>query len=136
MHLSRLALSGAGLLVLFSTFSLGTSCGDEKSKLEVVRLACQPNVTVKVDPASPSGVQPTDIYVCENSTVTWQANASTNFTVFFKNHKCPFDKGCKIDQTHPTSGKMLHLPYLTVFDYGVSIEGDVFDPHVVGGGGP
>lgn len=137
MRVSRLRFGGASLLVLLMTFGLGTSCGDEKPKAKVARFACPSNVDVNLDPTN--GVSPLDIYVCPLSTVTWKAANGVAFTVFFKNHKCPF-KGpgaCKnINQDHPTSKPMDdNLKPLTVFDYGVSIDGELFDPHVVGGGG-
>jgi hypothetical protein len=71
--------------------------------------------------------------------VTWKLKqgVTLHFNVFFKNHKCPFEHGCKdINQDNPQSNAMRDLgATLTVFDYGISIDGDVFDPHVVGGGG-
>jgi len=126
---------GASLLVLLSLFGLGTSCGDEKSKVKSFSVKC--DTSVDVDPTNANGVNPVDIYVCANSPVTWKAAKGVHFTVFFKNHKCPFHGGCRdINQDSPTSGRMNDVgTTLTVFDYGISIEGDVFDPHVVGGGG-
>jgi hypothetical protein len=135
MRVCRVVFSGASLLVLLALFGLGTSCGDEKSKVQLIKVSCPPNVDVTLDPAN--GPMPPDIYVCKGSTVSWNAPQGVNFTVFFKNHKCPFNGGCKkINQDNKTSGTMKDQgPNLTVFDYGVSIDGELFDPHVVGGGG-
>jgi hypothetical protein len=133
MRISRVMFGGASLLVLLSLFGLGTSCGDEKHKVDSYRVKC--DTSVDVDPST--GVKQVDIYVCENTTVTWKAGSGvTTFTVHFKNHKCPFIGGCKnINQDHPTSGLMDKQPNLIVFDYGIIVNGESFDPHVVGGGG-
>jgi hypothetical protein len=134
MRISRVMFGGASLLVLLSLFGLGTSCGDEKRKVKIAGVPC--DTSVDVDPAT--GVKQVDIYVCENTTVTWKAGSGvTTFTVYFKNHKCPFQNhDCKnINQDNPTSKPMDKQPHLTVFDYGIIVNGESFDPHVVGGGG-
>jgi hypothetical protein len=40
-------------LVLLSLFGLGTSCGDEKTKVQLIRVSCAPNVDVTVDATKP-----------------------------------------------------------------------------------
>lgn len=133
MPVSLLRFGGVGLLVLLMVFGLGTSCGDEKPKAKFVSLTCDPNTKVDVD--GTTGVIPTDIYACDNTTVTWVAHGH-KFIVYFKNHKCPFKGGCKdIDQDHPTSNPVEKQAHLTVFDYGILVDSESFDPHVVAGGG-
>jgi hypothetical protein len=130
MYFSRIMFGGASLLVLAMFLALPTSSADVKPQLARLTIPC--TTTLNVDPNN--GVDVVDAYVCENDAVTWIANGHT-FHVFFK-HKCPFSPNCKgITDKNPTSGKMKHNANLTVFDYGIVVDDDVFDPHVVGGGG-
>jgi len=132
MHFSRVMFGGASLMLLLLLFGLGISCGDEKPRKNSVYLSCQ--TTVQVNPTN--GADPLDIYICPNSTVTWNANGH-KFTVIFKHKQCPFKDGCKnIDQDHPSrSTPSEKPPVLTVYDYEILVDGELFDPHVVGGGG-
>jgi hypothetical protein len=74
MRVCRVVFSGASLLVLLALFGLGTSCGDEKSKVQLIKVSCPPNVDVTLDPAN--GPMPPDIYVCKGN-----APQGVNFTV-------------------------------------------------------
>jgi hypothetical protein len=131
MHFSRVMFGGASLFALCLLFAVETSCGDEKPRYKEVRLQC----TTSLDVNTTTGVSLVDAYICSGTTVTWNANGH-KFTVFFKNKQCPFAGGCKdINDQHPTSTTVIKFTLLTVYDYGIIVDGDVFDPHVVGGGG-
>jgi hypothetical protein len=131
MYLSRVIFRVVSLSVLLIFLALQTSSGDEKPQYVQVKLKC--TTSLNVDPNQ--GVDQRDIYVCENAKVTWNANGHT-FHVFFKNNQCPFQGGCNgISDQHPTSTPVKHFTALTVFDYGIVVDDNVFDPHVVGGGG-
>lgn len=121
----------ASLSVLLIFLALQTSSGDEKAKSVEVRLTC--TTSLNVDPNQ--GVDLVDVYICDNTQVTWNANGH-DFHVFFKKGKCPFIGGCKgINSQHPMSGVVKTHLTLVVYDYGIVVDDDVFDPHVVGGGG-
>jgi hypothetical protein len=121
---------GVSLFAICLLFAAETSCGDEKPQYRELRIAC----TTKLDVTS-TGVSLVDAYVCAGTTVTWNAN-NHKFTVFFKNKQCPFTGGCKgINDQHPTSTPVKKDTVFTVYDYGIVVDDDVFDPHVVGGGG-
>jgi hypothetical protein len=133
MRSSRVLFGGASLSALLLLLALGTSCRDQKPKHKSVLVACM--TTVTVDPTTPSGVVPEDIYVCPNTNVTWNANGH-KFVVFFKKKHCPFTTCKFIDDQHAVSSTVVSMTVLTVYDYGILIDGDqLFDPHVVGGGG-
>jgi hypothetical protein len=84
------------------------------------------------------GVDPVDIYACPNSRLTWDLNGHNTFQAIFKRKECPFkDVGsCRnINQDHPTSScDVKDYLDLTVFDYEILVDGELYDPHVVGGG--
>ncbi len=109
-----------------------TSSGDEKPRYKELRLPC----TTSLDVNATTGANPVDAYICSGTTVTWNANGH-KFTVFFKSKKlCPFTNGCKgINDQHPTSSTVINTTLFIVYDYGIVVDDDVFDPHVVGGGG-
>jgi hypothetical protein len=111
-----------------------TSSADEKP--QVARLTVPCTFTINVgDPNN--GVNPVDAYICYGTQVTWVANGH-KFHVFFKNGLCPFEDGCRgISDQKPTSSKVKDYrnQNLTVFTYGIVVDDNVFDPHVVGGGG-
>lgn len=130
MSLARIILGIAGLSLVSSLLASPTGLTQEKTMFAQIRLAC--TTSINVDPQN--GVDQPDAYVCDNSTVTWIANNHT-FCVFFK-HDCPFagPNGCKqIDDQHPTSGKVTPGKF-KVYDYGIVVDGKVFDPHIIGGG--
>lgn len=132
MRVTRLVLACASFTFLFVLFALQTSCGDEKrARAEKIKVTCATVIDVDAN----TGANPVDAYICSDTTVTWNANGH-KFHVFFKKNLCPFEGGCKgINDQHPTSSKVKAISTLTVFDYGIVVDDDVFDPHVVGGGG-
>jgi hypothetical protein len=132
MHFSRSMFGGASLFALCLLFAVETSCGDEKPRYKEVRLQC----TTSLDVNTTTGVNLVDAYICSGTTVTWNAKGH-KFAVFFKDKtKCPFTNGCRgINDQHPTSSTVINMTLLTVYDYGIVVDDDVFDPHVVGGGG-
>ena len=93
-----------------------------------VKFACKTAINV-----TDTGVDTPDAYVCKNSKVTWNANGHI-FVVFFKKD-CPFGQGgCKeIDNKYPTAGPITTTT-LTIYDYGIVVDGKLFDPHIIGGG--
>lgn len=127
MSFHRIILSVAGLSVLFSFLALPIDCGQEKATYFQLRVTCTTTINV-----NDTGVDVPDAYVCQNSKVTWKANGH-DFVVFFK-HACPFPSCKKIDNQHPTAGPINNLQQLTVFDYGIVIDGTLYDPHIIGGG--
>lgn len=118
-----------GLSVLFSFLTLPTDCGQEKTTYVQVKIACTTQLNVNTQ----TGVDVRDAYVCKNAKVTWNANGHT-FFVGFKDG-CPFVSGCKeIDNQNPTAGPVKDGGAVTIYDYGIVVDGKLFDPHVIGGG--
>jgi hypothetical protein len=128
MSFPRIILGITGLSALFSFLASPTDCG-QKTATEYfqLRVTCTTTITVMA-----TGVDEPDAYVCKNNNVKWDANGH-DFVVFFK-HDCPFPSCKKIDNQHPTAGPMKDLQKLTVFDYGIIIDGTLYDPHIIGGG--
>jgi hypothetical protein len=129
MSLARIILGIAALSIVFSLLASPSGCGQEKTIYFQLKIACTTTLNVN----SQTGVDVPDAYVCKNNKVTWNANDHI-FFVFFK-HDCPFGPGgCKqIDNQHPTAGPITSNT-LTVYDYGIVVDGKVFDPHIIGGG--
>lgn len=129
MTLARMILTIMGLSMVFSLLASPTGCRQEKTMYAQIRLSC--TTQINVDPQT--GVDVQDAYVCKNNQVTWIANGHT-FCVFFK-HDCPFGpNGCKvIDDHNPKSGPVASDKF-EVYDYGIVVDGKVFDPHIIGGG--
>ena len=133
MYFPRIMFGVATLSVLSMFLALKTSSADDVApKFATLTAPC----TFTIDVGDPNnGVKQIDAYICSGTQVTWVANGH-KFHVFFKKGLCPFQNGCKhINDQQPTSSKVNNYPYLTVFDYGIVVDDDVFDPHVVGGGG-
>jgi hypothetical protein len=130
MYFSRIMFGGASLSVLSMFLALQTSSADVKPKYAHLSLAC--TTTLNVDPNQ--GVDMVDAYICSGTPVKWEANGHT-FHVFFKKGLCPFRNSCKgITEKNP-SRVVKNIAGFTVFEYGIVVDDDVFDPHVVGGGG-
>ncbi len=128
MSFYRIVLSIAGLCVLFVSLTFPTSCSEEKVQYIQVKFACRTTINV-----TDTGVDTPDAYVCPGNKVTWNANNHV-FTVFFKNG-CPFQSGCKeIDNQKPTAGPIISTTNTTIYDYGIVVDGKLFDPHIIGGG--
>ena len=128
MSLYRIVLCITGLSVLFLLLALPTSCSQDKAQYVQVKFACKTTINV-----TDTGVDAPDAYVCPGNKVTWKDNGHV-FTVFFKNG-CPFQSGCKeIDNQKPTAGPINSTPTTTIYDYGIVVDGKLFDPHIIGGG--
>jgi len=131
MSFSRVISRLAALLVLLSLLAFPTSYGQQKVPDYVqLKVTCMTTLNVNLQ----TGVDVPDAYVCKNTKVTWKANDHI-FFVFFK-HDCPFTtNGCKeIDNAYPTAGPIASDTF-TVYDYGIVVDGKLFDPHIIGGGG-
>ena len=94
------------------------------------------NKKVKVDVPPQKPATPEAVYVCEGDTVTWDpAAAVQTFEVEFKKdypfvgNKKKFHKG---DPPSPKTKKQ--KPGLTVYEYKLTVNGQPYDPQVVGGG--
>ena len=130
MYLSRVMFGGASLSVLLMFLPMKSSSADEKPNFASLTVPC--TYTIDVDPSQ--GVKQIDAYICHDTQVTWVANGH-KFHVFFKKGLCPFKDGCKgISDQKPTSSMVKKYKDLIVFDYGIVVDDDAFDPHVVGGG--
>ncbi len=128
MSLYRIVPGIMGLSLLLSLLALPTSCGEEKFQYVQVKFACKTTINV-----TDTGVDTPDAYVCSGNKVTWNANGHI-FTVFFKN-SCPFVSGCKeIDNQKPTAGPINSTASTTIYDYGIVVDGKLYDPHIIGGG--
>ena len=133
MHSSPLRRGTAGrfILVLLLIF-VATGCEEMKTRKKILTFTCG-NHAVKVN--TTNGAQPQAVYVCDDDTVTWDADGHT-FVVEFKNDSPFEDGGKKFDNAHPNSGKSKHHTQLTVYEYRITVDTNhVFDPQVIGGGG-
>jgi hypothetical protein len=132
MHFSRIMVGGLSLPVLSMCLALKTCSADVTPKLATLTVPC--TYTINVDPTY--GVKEVDAYICNNTTVTWAANKHT-FHVFFKKNKCPFKTpaNCKGISDKNPQATVDDIKTFTIFDYGIVVDDDLFDPHVVGGGG-
>jgi len=133
MSLYRIVPSITGLALIFTFLALPTgssqaTTSQEKAQTVQVKFPCKTTINV-ID----TGVDVRDAYVCQDNSVTWKDNGHV-FTVFFKNG-CPFQSGCKeIDNKKPTAGPINYTPNTTIYDYGIVVDGTVYDPHIIGGG--
>jgi hypothetical protein len=104
--------------------AFGFQCGDKTVTVDVP-------VPPATTPATPEAV-----YVCEDDVVTWAPTANVQtFEVEFKK-EYPFSGNKKkFDKRDPKSPKTKHQnPGLTVYEYKLTVNGQVYDPQVVGGG--
>lgn len=94
--------------------------------------------TVKVKTGDPTQfATPEAVYVCEKDIVTWDpADDVQTFEVEFKKDY-PFEGNAK--KFHKGDGKSPQTkhqkPGLTVYEYKITVNGQSYDPQVVGGGG-
>jgi len=131
MSVNRIISSIAGLSVLFSFLAMPTNCGQQKSETYKFTVTCTTTINV-----TSTGVDVSDAYVCRNTKVTWVANDHI-FSVGFKNGVCPFQgqNACKeIDNKYPTSTLIKDTTSTVIYDYGIVVDGKLFDPHIIGGG--
>ena len=97
---------------------------------------CGKEQDITVDLQKKNGVDKQAVYVCDGDTVVWKpANGVNSFVVHFTGD-CPLTS-CTSDITNNTAQTAATQPAeLTVYKYTLTINGtQVFDPHVVGGGG-
>lgn len=131
---------GAVLLVILGASGCGNKEEEEERKPKVVAkgpLDCG-DKTVTVDvPVPPNGpATPEAVYVCEGDIVTWDPTANVQtFEVEFKKDY-PFAGTPK--KFHKGDGKSPKTKHqkkgLTVYEYKLTVNGQVYDPQVVGGG--
>lgn len=120
------APSGFAVLLLLTIVAPGC-----RKPLAMVACGDKP---VDVDPSN-NGARPQAVYVCEDNTITWNANGHT-FTVEFKKDSPFKDGGKKFDNGHNKSGKTKHHDYLIVYEYRITVDNTSYDdPQVIGGGG-
>ena len=96
------------------------------------------NKPVKVKTGDPTQfATPEAVYVCEGDIVTWDpADDVQTFEVEFKK-EYPFEgTPKKFHKGDGKSPKTKHQnPGLTVYEYKITVNGQSYDPQVVGGGG-
>jgi hypothetical protein len=118
---------------LILLLALGVSgCKQEKLPKKVESFPCDDQkVNVNLD----DGAEPRAVYICEDNSVTWNANG-LKFLVEFKGDSPFKGEEKKFDNKSPRSagGKRVHG--LTVYEYRITVDGHVFDPQVIGGGTP
>ncbi len=103
-----------------NTYAVAVLCGDQ---------------TVQVNPDT--GAEPQVVFLCRDSTVTWNANGHT-FSVEFENGSPFSDDGKQFNNGHPRSAGAKYFRETVVFKYRITVDGThTFDPQVVpiGGGG-
>ena len=130
MSVNRIISSIAGLSFLFSFLALPTDCGQQQPETYKFTVTCTTTINV-----TSTGVDVQDAYVCKNTKVTWVANDHI-FSVGFKNG-CPFQgqDACKeIDNQHPTAGPIKVTTTTVIYDYGIVVDGQLHDPHIIPGG--
>jgi hypothetical protein len=117
----------------------GTSGCKETPKVagkKTIPIPC--DTTIDVDPSQ--GVKEQAVYVCEGDTVAWDGHGAT-FVVQFKNES-PFNSGGTVGSNSMTfdnkylSGVAKRYDKLRVYEYKITVNGQAFDPQVVGGGNP
>lgn len=128
--------SGIALLLVLWANGCGHEAKEEKEEKDesagaYVKISCADKV-VDVDPMV--GAKPLAVYVCNGRTVTWKDNGHA-FKVEFKGDS-PFSSDERVfHNQHAKSVGVKHLDQLTVFEYKITVDGKVFDPQVIGGGG-
>ena len=137
MYCSRVACGGTGLFALVLLFTLGSGgCTAKLPKIKTsVTINCVTNITV--DPSTGVDSHKKAAYVCSGDTVKWDAKPGVTFTVDFPG-ACPFNSCRGITDAQPKATVLPPSAYptdLTVFKYTITVNGQMFDPHVIGGGG-
>jgi hypothetical protein len=135
MYFSRVVFGVAGLFALVLLFTLGTGgCTGKLAKTTAVKIPCV--TKIKVDPSNGVDTHHKAVYFCSGDTVKWDANPGVTFTVHFPG-ACPFNPCPDITDAQPTATVVTPPAYpidLTVYKYTITVNGQMFDPHVVGGG--
>jgi len=135
VHWGAAVRFGLVLLLMFGA----NSCKEmpKVSGKKTIPIPC--DTTIDVDPTL--GVKEQVVYVCEGDTVAWNPHGAT-FVVDFKGKESPFDQGgvsgsgsLKFDNNNP-NGRARHYAKLTIYEYKITVNGQAFDPQVVGGGNP
>ncbi len=89
--------------------------------------------TVKVNPDT--GAKPQVVFLCKDSTVTWDANGH-KFSVEFENGSPFSDDGNRFNNEHARSAGAKYFQETVVFKYRITVDGTrTFDPQVVPIGG-
>lgn len=111
--------------------------GGKKPKLAFAFQCGDKTVTVDVPvPPKTSPATPEAVYVCEGDDITWAPTANVQtFEVDFKKDYPFSGSKKKFDKGNPKSPKTKHQdPGLTVYEYKLTVNGQPYDPQVVGGG--
>ncbi len=91
--------------------------------------------TVQVN--ADTGAKPQVVFLCRDSTVTWNANGH-KFSVEFENGSPFSDDGKQFNNGHPRSTGARYFRETVVFKYRITVDDThTFDPQIVPiGGGP
>ena len=119
---------GLGLIAILGGNGCGQKLADHSGKPY-----CGDKI-VKAIAASP-GADPEAVYVGKDDTVTWDPNGTT-FAVEFKKDSPFVDDGKKFDNGNPKSKKAKQHLILKVYEYKITVNGQSYDPQVIGGGNP
>ena len=126
-----------GLVLLLVFGASGCKETPQVTGKKTIPIPC--DTTIDVDPTL--GVREQVVYVCKGDTVAWDPHG-TKFVVEFKGNDTPFDQGgvsgsgyMKFDNNNPT-GRAKRYDKLTIYNYKITVNGQPFDPQVVGGGNP
>ena len=123
---------GAVLLVMWGV----SGCGKKEVKGPAVQCGNK-TVTVGVPvPPATTPATPEAVYVCEDDVVTWApAGNVETFEVEFKKDYPFVGNAKKFHKGDPPSPKTKkQKPGLTVYEYKLTVNGQPYDPQVVGGG--
>ena len=92
--------------------------------------------TIKPDPST-GGVDLQAAFLCEDDTVTWQAQPGHTFQVEFKAGSPFVGAKSKFSDQDPSGKVKQHYDYLEVYKYSITVDSKpTIDPQVVGGGNP
>jgi hypothetical protein len=136
MNLTQVRYAGAICVLLASLLAFEVHGWGKKRERKGVTLDCG-NQTLAINPTD--GTKPKAIYVCAGDVITWDPKNDSKeykFKVHFRK-KSPFVGGRKdFDNDTPTSPPVIGDIILTVYEYDVTVDGNlVDDPQVIGGGG-
>jgi plastocyanin len=132
MHSIPVRYGAASRLVLVLLLIFGASgCAKQST---VGKLPACGDKTVDVN--TTNGAEPQAVYVCGGDAVTWNSNGHT-FLVQFTKQDSPFSDGNRtFNNGKPKSDTTKRHDKLKVYEYQITVDGQLFaDPQVVGGGG-
>lgn len=128
-----------GLVLVVVLIFVTSGCEKKEGKKEprLVGASICGDKQVYATTTNGAGADPEIVYVCEDDTVTWNANGHT-FAVVFTGDSPFKDEGKKFDNNSPKSGKAKHHdPHkYKLYEYQITVDGTQYDPQVLGGGKP